>query len=106
MHEVFVDNNGIGISAVNRQAVMAEIIIGLDRGYTAKLLLPVLAVWALPAGINHHAHPTQITDAELSGMSTERTDTADDLMAGDHREDPFKPFVTGQVNIGMANPAV
>jgi hypothetical protein len=78
----------------------------LDRGNATKLFLAILAIRALPAGIYHHAHATQITDAELSGMGTERTDTANDLMAGDHREDPFKPFVAGKVNVGMANPAV
>jgi hypothetical protein len=75
MHEVFMDDDGIGISTVNRLTIVAQIIIGLDRGDTAKLLLPVLAIRALPAGIYHHAHTTQTADYELSGMGTQGTDT-------------------------------
>jgi hypothetical protein len=101
-----MDNNGIGISAVNRLAVVAQTIVGLDRGNATKLFLAILAIRALPAGIYHHAHATQITDAELFSMGTQGTDTANDLMPWNHRENSFKPFVTGQVNIGMANPTV
>lgn len=61
---------------------------------------------AVATTIHHATHARQVTDFELADLVTHGRDTANDLMARHRRVNGVLPFITGGMQIGMANTTV
>jgi hypothetical protein len=56
--------------------------------------------------INDRAYPDRLTDPETSHLRADLRHTPDDFVAGHHWESRAAPFVSGLMNIGMADAAI
>jgi hypothetical protein len=80
-------------------------VIGKDDPLKAILLIPILAVGTLAARINETTNPGDVPGLKPGHFSPHLCDMADDLMTRYHRISGTAPFVSGLMDIRVANPA-
>src|SRR3546814_13966705 len=77
--------------------------IGARQPVLAVLLKPFAARRAMPAAVHHATDPDQIARLETGNALTDRTDPADDLMAGHAGITRVAPFPPREMHIRMAD---
>ena len=93
----------IRIAAVGRHAVAAvDAVVGVGRTFFAILLQPAQAGFAVLAGIDHAADADRVSRLESGDLRPDVGNSADDLMAGDHRVAGSAPVIADVVDVGMA----
>src|SRR3546814_1432558 len=80
--------------------------IGARQPVLAVLLKPFAARRAMPAAVHHATDPDQIARLETGNALTDRTDPADDLMAGHAGITRVAPFPPREMHIRMADAAI
>ena len=71
----------------------------------AELLQPFFAAWTGPARIHHATDPCQIAFFELLHLAPHLDHPSDDLMTGHARVSRAAPFISGDVQVRVTNPA-
>ena len=104
--EVLVHHDVGGVAALGDRAVAVDGRVRPDVALQAVLLLPRQAVHALPAGVDHAAHPDPITDRVLADLGADLGDLADDLVADGEGVGDLTPLAAHGVDVGVADAGV
>jgi hypothetical protein len=89
-----------------RLSVLFESVVGHHERAAAKLFLPVVASFAVPAGVHETTDTDRIACGEPRHRAPDTADPPDDLVPGNHGEHPVSPLVANLMNIGMADAAI
>jgi len=95
-----------GVATLRGRAVAVDGRVRPDVALQAVLLLPRQAVDALPAGVDHAAHPDPITHGVLADLGADLDDLADDLVADGEGVGDFTPLAAHGVDVGVADTGV
>ena len=105
-----IDGDFVGVAAkrpfVRRAAYFIFIIVGAGEAVLAILLQPVVARGAMPAAVDKAADPDQIANLVFAGAVPDGGHASDDFVSGNKRILRPAPFVSGRVNVGMADSAI
>lgn len=104
--EVFIDHDIFGISAKGGAADKRFGSAVGENHARGELLVAGFAMRAIQIGSDHAADSGEITDFELRDFVADFFDSADNFMSWHRRIFGVVPFVSGEVDIGMADAAV
>jgi hypothetical protein len=96
------DEGGLGDEMRGVAAVAG---VAGELGMVAKILAPVLAIGAMPAGVGEPGNPDPFADGEAFDAGAEPLDETDDLVAGNDRQPLVGQLAVDHVQIGAANAA-
>src|SRR6266849_2032293 len=104
-HKILINHDARGIAAVGDAAGVSIFAVVGQNYPVAVLLQSFFAAWTAPARIHHATDRGQIALLELLPLAPHLAHASDDLMTGHARVNGAAPFVSGDMQVRVTDPA-